>query len=179
MAEYYTDIYGVRRPILGEAASGLMSNDYEKQLQNNLGSDTDYIVPAYAFTQSSTADALSKKIPGTDSSTADALSKKIPGTDIGMTGNIYLDYSNSPGLFGISQGNWQNIGQAAGLAGTAYGLYDALAGNKSKLFKEQIGMLKEQRAANQEMLANKRKFNDTWANASNGLAASYGAPRVG
>ena len=163
MAEYYTDKYGVRRPILSEAASGLMSNDYEKQLQNNLGSDTDYIVPAYAFTQSSTADALSKKIPGT--------SKKIPGTDIDMTGNIYLDYSNSPGLFGISQGNWNNLGQAAGLAGTAYGLYDALAGNKSKLFKEQIGMLKEQRAANQEMLANKRKFNETWANASNGLAA--------
>ena len=158
MAEYYTDIYGVRRPILGEAASGLMSNDYEKQLQNNLGSDTDYIVPAYAFTQSSTADALSKK---------------IPGTDIGMTGNTYLDYSNSPGLLGISQGNWQNIGQTAGLAGTAYGLYDALAGNKSKLFKEQLGLLKDQRAANQEMLANKRKFNDTWSNASNGLAASY------
>lgn len=158
MDEYYTDIYGVRRPILGEAASGLMSNDYEKQLQNNLGSDTDYIVPAYAFTQSSTADALSKK---------------IPGTDIGMTGNTYLDYSNSPGLLGISQGNWQNIGQVAGLAGTTYGLYDALAGNKSKLFKEQLGMLKDQRAANQEMLANKRKFNDTWSNASNGLAASY------
>lgn len=132
MAEYYTDIYGVRRPILGEAASGLMSNDYEKQLQNNLGSDTDYIPQAYAFTQSSSADALSKK---------------IPGTDIDMTGNTYLDYSNSPGLLGISQGNWQNIGQAAGLAGTAYGLYDALAGNKSKLFKEQIGMLKDQRAA--------------------------------
>ena len=140
MAEYYTDIYGVRRPILGEAASGLMSNDYEKQLQ---------------------------------SSTADALSKKIPGTDIGMTGNTYLDYSNSPGLLGISQGNWQNIGQVAGLAGTTYGLYDALAGNKSKLFKEQLGMLKDQRAANQEMLANKRTFNDTWSNASNGLAASY------
>ena len=158
MAEYYTDIYGVRRSILGEAASGLMSNDYEKQLQNNLGSDTDYIAPAYAFTRSSTADALSKK---------------IPGTDIDMTGNTYLDYSNSPGLLGISQGNWQNIGQAAGLAGTAYGLYDALAGNKSKLFKEQLGLLKDQRAANQEMLDNKRKFNDTWSNASNGLAASY------
>ena len=158
MAEYYTDIYGVRRPILGEAASGLMSNDYEKQLQNNLGSDTDYIAPAYAFTESSSADVLSQK---------------IPGTDIAMIGNTYLDYSNSPGLLGISQGNWQNIGQAAGLAGTAYGLYDALAGNKSKLFKEQIGLLKDQRAANQEMLANKRKFNDTWSNASNGLAASY------
>lgn len=84
--------------------------------------------------------------------------------------NAYLD---KEGLFGITNQNWNNLGQAAGLAGSAYGLYDALAGNKSKLFKEQLGMLKDQRAANQEMLDNKRKFNDTWSNASNGLAASY------
>lgn len=90
--------------------------------------------------------------------------------------NSYLD---KEGLFGLTNNTWSNLGQAAGLAGAAYGLYDALAGNKAKLFKEQIGMLKEQRAANQEMLANKRKFNDTWSNASNGLAASYAAPRVG
>ena len=52
-------------------------------------------------------------------------------------------------------------------------------GNKAKLFKEQLGMLKEQRAANQEMLANKRKFNETWSNASNGLASRYAQPQVG
>ena len=95
------------------------------------------------------------------------------GTTTNTTSNPMDTYLNKEGLFGITNQNWNNLGQAAGLAGTAYGLYDALAGNKSKLFKEQIGMLKEQRAANQEMLANKRKFNDTWSNASNGLAASY------
>lgn len=164
MTKYYKDMYGVERPVLSEAAAGFMSKDYEKQLQDSLGSDTDYIVPAYAFTKSDTADTLSKK---------------IPGTDIDMTGNAYIDYSNSPGLFGFSQGNWQNLGQAAGLAGTAYGLYDSMFGNKAKLFKEQLGMLKEQRAANQEMLANKRKFNETWSNASNGLASRYAQPQVG
>lgn len=101
------------------------------------------------------------------------------GTTTNTASNSMDTYLNKEGLFGITNQNWNNLGQAAGLAGTAYGLYDALAGNKSKLFKEQIGMLKEQRAANQESLANKRKFNETWANASNGLAASYGAPRVG
>lgn len=100
-------------------------------------------------------------------------------TNTNTTSNLMDGYLDKEGLFGITNQNWNNLGQAAGLAGTAYGLYDAIAGNKAKLFKEQIGMLKEQRAANQESLANKRKFNDTWANASNGLAASYGAPRVG
>lgn len=80
-------------------------------------------------------------------------------------------YLDKEGLFGVTQGTWGNLGQAAGLAGTAYGLYDSIWGNKADLFKEQLGMLKEQRAANQEMLGNKRKFNETWANSSNGLAA--------
>lgn len=100
-------------------------------------------------------------------------------TTTNTTSNLMDGYLDKEGLFGITNQNWNNLGQAAGLAGTAYGLYDAIAGNKADLYKQQIGMLKEQRAANQESLANKRKFNDTWANASNGLAASYGAPRVG
>lgn len=156
MAEYYTDEYGVRRPVLSETAAGFMSSDYEKQLQNSLGKNTDFIVPAYAFTTSNKANTVN-------------------GGDAGTTGagykNPYLELANKEGLFGLTNNTWNNLGQAAGLAGTAYGLYDSLLGNKAKLFKEEIGMLKEQRADNQEMLANKRKFNETWANASNGLAA--------
>lgn len=101
------------------------------------------------------------------------LGKDFGGNKFNANTNPMDAYLDKEGLFGITNQNWNNLGQAAGLAGTAYGLYDALAGNKSKLFKEQIGMLKAQRAANQEMLDNKRKFNDTWSNASNGLAASY------
>lgn len=101
------------------------------------------------------------------------LGKDFGGNTFNGNLNPMDTYLNKEGLFGITNQNWNNLGQAAGLAGSAYGLYDALAGNKSKLFKEQIGLLKDQRAANQEMLDNKRKFNDTWSNASNGLAASY------
>ena len=102
----------------------------------------------------------------------------VDNFDITSTGNIGSSnpmdsYLGKEGLFGLTNNTWNNLGQAAGLAGSAYGLYDALLGNKADLYKQQIGMLKEQRAANQEMLANKRKFNDTWSNASNGLAASY------
>lgn len=94
------------------------------------------------------------------------------GGKMGSTGNLAMpSYLDKEGLFGVTQGTWGNLGQAAGLAGTAYGLYDSIWGNKADLFKEQLGMLKEQRAANQEMLTNKRKFNETWANSSNGLAA--------
>lgn len=107
------------------------------------------------------------------------LGKDFGGNKFNANINPMDAYLDKEGLFGITNQNWNNLGQAAGLAGTAYGLYDSLLGNKAKLFKEQTGMLKEQRAANQESLANKRKFNETWANASNGLAASYGAPRVG
>jgi len=108
----------------------------------------------------------------------------VDSFDITSTGNIGSSnpmgsYLDKEGLFGLTNNTWNNLGQAAGLAGTAYGLYDSLLGNKAKLFKEQIGMLKEQRAANQEALANNRKFNETWSNASNGLAASYAAPKVG
>lgn len=81
-------------------------------------------------------------------------------------------YLNKEGLFGLTNNTWGNLGQMAGLAGSGYNLYSNLFGDNKKLFNEQMGMLKEQRAANQEMLANKRKFNDTWSNASNGLAAS-------
>ena len=101
----------------------------------------------------------------------------IDSLDITGTGNIGSNnpmgsYLGKEGLFGLTNNTWGNLGQAAGLAGTGYGLYDSIWGNKAKLFKEQLGMLKEQRAANQEMLANKRKFNETWSNSSNSLAAS-------
>lgn len=91
--------------------------------------------------------------------------------------NPYTEYMGTKGLFGLENGTWNNMGQAAGLAGSAYNLYDQTLGNSADLFKEKIGMLKEQRAANQEALANHRAFNSVWNNAGNGLAAkSYVAP---
>lgn len=86
------------------------------------------------------------------------------------TGNLALDYSNAPGLFGISNGSWNNIGQIAGLAGAGYNIYDGLFGNKSKLFKEQIGSLKDQRAHNNQLIANRKQFT---SNIGSGLAGAF------
>lgn len=98
------------------------------------------------------------------------------------TNNPMTQYMNTPGLGGLTQGTWNNLGQAAGLAGTTYGLYDSLLGNKANLFKEQMGMLKDQRASNAETMANRRKFKENigggFSNAfGGGLAAS--TARVG
>lgn len=85
--------------------------------------------------------------------------------------NSYLEYMNSPGMFGMNQGKWNNMGQLSGLAGSGLNLYDQLWGTGGQLRKEQLGMLKEQRAANQEALANKREFKNMFSNAGSGLAS--------
>ena len=103
-----------------------------------------------------------------------------PGTNMtvqGLTGNTQIDYANSAGLGGLTQGTWNNLGQAAGLAGGMYNMYDGLFGNKADLYKEQIGNLKDQRAYNAQTIANQKKFKENIGSGfsgafSNGLAAS-------
>ena len=84
--------------------------------------------------------------------------------------NPLTDYNNQSGLFGLSNGMWNNVGQAADLFGTGYKLVDGLFGNSSKLFKEQLGMLKDQRANNKRLIANNEKFK---ANIGSGLANAF------
>ncbi len=86
------------------------------------------------------------------------------------TGNLTLDYSNAEGMFGLSNGTWNNMGQMAGLAGAGYNIYDGLFGNKSKLFKEQIGSLKDQRAHNNQLIADRKQFK---SNIGSGLSGSF------
>ena len=86
------------------------------------------------------------------------------------TNNPMAQYMNTPGLGGLTQGTWNNAGQAAGLAGTAYGIYDSLLGNKADLFKEQMGMLKDQRAQNKKMIADRETFKQ---NIGSGLANAF------
>lgn len=97
----------------------------------------------------------------------------------GITANPINSYLDKKGMLGLTNHQWGDVEQLTGLAGAFDKLYESQWGNQAKLFKEQLGMLKEQRAANQEMLANKRKFNETWSNASNGLASRYAQPQVG
>ena len=94
-----------------------------------------------------------------------------------LTGNPQIDYANSAGLGGLTQGTWKNLGQAAGLAGGMYNMYDSLFGNKADLYKQQIGNLKDQRAYNAQTIANQKQFKSNIGSGfsgafSNGLAAS-------
>ena len=86
------------------------------------------------------------------------------------TGNLTLDYSNEEGLFGLSNGTWNNLGQISGLAGAGYKIYDGLSGNTSKLYKEQIGSLKDQRAHNNQLIADRKQFK---SNIGSGLSGAF------
>lgn len=97
---------------------------------------------------------------------------KGQGLNVG-TNNPLVEYGNTPGLFGIKNSTLTGIGQLAGLAGTAYGLYDSLLGDKSKLFKEQIGMLRDQRRYNAKMIADRDAYKK---NIGSGLAAAFASP---
>ena len=97
--------------------------------------------------------------------------------NLNTTGNTQIDYANSTGLGGLTQGTWNNLGQAAGLAGGMYNMYDNLFGNKADLYKQQIGNLKDQRAYNAQAIADKKQFKSNIGSGfsgafSNGLAAS-------
>lgn len=94
----------------------------------------------------------------------------FPVSNTAVSNNPMLDYSNAEGLFGLTNGTWNGMGQAAGLLGTGYGLYDSILGNKSKLFKEQMGMLKDQRAQNKKMIADREMYKQ---NIGSGLANAF------
>ena len=99
---------------------------------------------------------------------------KGQGLNVGTSGsNPLVEYGNTPGLFGLKNSTLTGMGQLAGLAGTAYGLYDSLLGDKSKLYKEQIGMLKDQRRYNAKMIADRDAYKK---NIGSGLAAAFASP---
>ena len=86
------------------------------------------------------------------------------------TGNPLLDYSNEEGLFGFSNGTWNSLGQLSGLLGAGEKMYSNLIGNNSKLFKEQIGNLKDQRANNNQLVADRKQFK---SNIGSGLSGAF------
>ena len=73
-------------------------------------------------------------------------------------------------MFGLTNGEWNNIGQMTGLVGAGISGYDKLLGNTSKLFKEQIGSLKDQRANNNQLIADRKQFK---SNIGSGLSGSF------
>ena len=84
--------------------------------------------------------------------------------------NPLLDYNNAEGLFGFTNGTWNSLGQLADLGGAGFNVYDGLFGNKAKLFKEQIGSLKDQRKHNNQLIADRKQFK---GNIGSGLANAF------
>jgi hypothetical protein len=93
--------------------------------------------------------------------------------------NLFEPTTETSGLASLGSGlsAYAPAIQAGAVLGQTYSNLFGDGKKKNKLemqgMKEQIGLLKEQRAANQEALANRRQFNNNWANSSNkGLGAS-------
>lgn len=108
--------------------------------------------------------------------------KTIPGSDSILNEGSYYRYMKEPGLFGLENGTWNNLGQAAGLAGTVYGLYDGLLGDKHDMFKTQMKALKQNMANIAEDRAAHRTFQNNFGGGINsafkgGLAASAATPK--
>lgn len=124
-----------------------------------------------AFTTTTGATSLEAML-GNTSSPSTALDIGTSYTDNWLTNGGGLDIANTIGgetTEGLGLTDWlgkQDLGQLTGLANLGLGAYNTFFGPQSELFEQQIATLKDQRAANQESLANTRKFNENWAKAS-------------
>ena len=101
---------------------------------------------------------------------------KGQGLNVGRSGvntNPLIEYGNTPGLFGMKNSTLAGLGQLAVPVSTVYGLYDSFLGDKSKLYKGQIGRLKDQRRYNDRMIADMAKYKE---NVGSGLAAAFASP---
>ena len=99
--------------------------------------------------------------------------------------NPLLEVNNQAGLFGLTNGYWNNMGQAAGLAGTAYGLYDSILGQSAKKNKLQMEGLRQNIDFAKKANDSHYKFTGNigkgfeGAFSGGGLAASAAQPKVG
>ena len=89
------------------------------------------------------------------------------GQTIDPTTNMLSDATDTSGLFGL--GTTNQWGNAFGLAGTL--LNAATLPGQIELNDAKIDLAKQQVASNKQAMADRKTFNSTWANASNGLAA--------
>ena len=84
-----------------------------------------------------------------------------------ITSNDPGKYGTDEGLFGL--GTTNQWGTAMGLGGLAMKAV-ALPG-QMEYYGAQTDLAKQQLASNKQAMADRQTFNNTWANASNGLAA--------
>ena len=96
--------------------------------------------------------------------------------DSWKTGTIFADGAETvtPASEGLGGMDWLNnnakgLGTAASLAGLGMNAYSTFFGQGKDYFDKNMTLLNQQIASNKESMADKQKFQDTWANASNGL----------
>ena len=119
--------------------------------------------------------------------TLDDYKKYNPNDVMPGSNNPLLEVNNQAGLFGLTNGYWNNMGQAAGLAGTAYGLYDSMFGNTAEKNKLQMQGLRQNidfaKKANDSHYAFTDKigkgFEGAFSGGNTGLAASLAKPKTG
>ena len=100
----------------------------------------------------------------------------------GTIGDDYLmNYGSSGGLASTTLTAGDYI-QGAGMFGNLYNTYlgdgKDIAAKQMQGIDANIKLANQQVKANKQAMADRKQFNNTWANASNGLAASY-ANKVG
>lgn len=90
-----------------------------------------------------------------------------------------IDLNNRMGLApttygGLTIGDWMGAGGLA-LQGynTFFGPQKELAEKQMQGIDANIKLANQQVKSNKQAMADRKQFNNTWANASNGLAASY------
>lgn len=97
------------------------------------------------------------------------------GVENNMVGGGLIDKSNLPNTYGgLTVGDWMGAG------GLALQGYNTFLGPQKELAEKQmqgidanIKLANQQVKSNKQAMADRKQFNNTWANASNGLAASY------
>jgi len=85
-------------------------------------------------------------------------------------GAISTDANGGINFDWLNKANLGLAGQGLGLVGGLANMYSNLWGQNADLMDTQIGMLKDQRNYNKELMANKREFNK---NLGEGLAGAF------
>lgn len=127
--------------------------------------------PVYSGSQDGTK--LFKESGGVITEGGKAMSGgKVIGTYDKDTGVI----NDLPGSNTGSSSLASDIGGLSTLAGTSFNIYSNLFGDNAELHDKKmeamdssIDLQKQQKKANKQAMADRKQFNTTWANASNGL----------
>ena len=93
-----------------------------------------------------------------------ALNTNQIGTGNALTNALGMNDNN---MLGLSSQQWSGLGTLGGLATQAIALP-----SRMHYYNTQTDLAKQQIAYNKAAMQDKQNFNKTWANASNGLAAS-------